>query len=144
MCTSNRRNETPSEDGRKTLLGKTLTVECAVAMLELVTRIVRQTASTMIIWSYDHIRVCSARENDARGGTVTRVRGEPVEGNRGESGSKCLRYEGPQTRIETNIDHGRPWSTMADHGRPWSTMVDPGRPLSTMADHVFFLFFKWT
>ena len=38
------------------------------------------TNKMMIIWSYDHIRVCDARDNDVRGRTVTRVRGETVEG----------------------------------------------------------------
>ena len=35
----------------------------------------------------------------------------------------------------SEVDRGRPWSTMVDPGRPWSTLVHDGRPLSTIVDH---------
>ena len=41
--------------------------------------------------------------------------------------------EKSETLQDSNIDHGRPWSTMVDRGRPWSTMVDHGRLLPKVA-----------
>ena len=82
---------------------------------------VSETYKQMIIRTYDHMTPA----------IDPRLIGQDSRSDDEEDVDKSLRNRG----IDSNIDLGRPWSTMVDDGRPWSTMVDRGRSWSTMLDH---------